>query len=339
MGTQFQFVDTREVMVFGNLPEFSLTEPRYDQNTLVGRVKHFYSITDVRSLFISKVTLQNSQSLLGQYKNGSLPPGVTSEQLWNARRVVESVVHPVTGEPIPSIFRFGAYAPMNVFIVSMMLLPSTINSVPRTIFMHWFNQSYNCAVNFANRAGDASEESAQSTTTLLQGYAAAVSVSLSIALGATWISRKSMHMGPRISTLIRATLPFPAVVVAGCANIGLMRRNELIDGVPVFERDGTIRGESVVAGKTGLLKCCSARFLWNVPGMIFPGVVLGWLNSKPAWLRANRVTRVATEIAIVTLGLWAGVPPALAIFPQIDKIPVSKLEEQFHNLVDKDGNP
>jgi len=321
------------------VPPFSLTKDRYDQSTLLGRVQRSYSLTDVRTLFTSRETLERAKQLLEQYRLGTIPSGVSDAQLWKARKTVESMVHPVTGEVINPFLRFGMYAPMNVFIVTMMLLPSTINSVPRTIFIHWYNQSYNCGVNYANRSGD-TEGSEQSAGRLLEGYAAAVSTSLSIALSATWISRKTQHLkSPVLSTFIRATLPFTAVVFAGWANIALMRRHEWVNGVPVFDKDGTIVGDSKIAGQSGLLKCGSARLLWNIPGMVVPGAVLGWLSNKQFWLRRNPAIRFFTEVSLIAACLWVGVPPALALFPQTEEVAVTKLEDRFHNLTRTDGTP
>lgn len=59
---------------------------------------------------------------------GSLPDGVTDADLWYARKVKESMVHPDTGEVLFPAWRFSAFAPANVGIVGLMLLPSTVLS-------------------------------------------------------------------------------------------------------------------------------------------------------------------------------------------------------------------
>ena len=102
-----------------------------------------------------------------------------------------------------------------------MILPSTIASVWRTIGAHWFNQSYNAAVNFANR--NASAEVPDST--LAGAYLAAVLSSVSIALGATAVTKRVSQLGrPALSTAVRATLPYTAVASAGCLNLALVRQ-------------------------------------------------------------------------------------------------------------------
>mmetsp|Transcript_20571 Transcript_20571/g.35110 ORF Transcript_20571/g.35110 Transcript_20571/m.35110 type:complete len:332 (-) Transcript_20571:28-1023(-) len=316
-------------------PPFSLVKPLYDQSTLIGRAKQFYTVTDPRSLFITQSQVNQAEVLLNHFRNNTLPDNITNADLWNARRIVESVVHPDTGKPIPAILRFSSYAPMNIFIVSMMVMPSTINSVPRTIFIHWFNQSYNAAVNYANGSGT----EAVPTKRLAEGYVGAVGASLGIALGATYITHKAANLGNTMKTLIRATLPFSAVVAAGCVNVALIRRNELTEGVKVFDEHNDCQGESAIAGRTGILKCCLARFVWNVPAMICPTVLMGYLATKPSWMKLHPRIRIGTEIFLIGSALMLGVPPALGLFPQRESIDASSLEEKFHNITDKYGNP
>lgn len=52
------------------IPPFSLTQPKYDQTTFDGRVRHFREITDWRTLFTTSEQLQDSLTLLDQFKNG-----------------------------------------------------------------------------------------------------------------------------------------------------------------------------------------------------------------------------------------------------------------------------
>ena len=316
-------------------PPFTLEKPLYDQSTMVGRAKQFYTITDPRSLFITSAQLQQAEALLTAYKERNIPEGVTDGDLWNARRIVESVLHPSTGQPITPFLRFSMYAPMNIFIVSAMVLPSTINSVPRTIAIHWYNQSYNAAVNYTN----GSSATPVPTRRLAEGYIGAVGSSLAIALGATFITQKAANLGVTARTFIRATLPFSAVVAAGCVNVALIRRNELTDGVEVYDKDDNMRGLSVVAGKSGILQCCIARFVWNVPAMILPTIFMGYMSTKPWWMKFSPRVRTATEVTLISLALMFGVPPALGLFPQRASIAVDKLEEEFQGITDKNGQP
>jgi hypothetical protein len=137
------------------------------------------------------------------------------------------------------------------------------------------NQSFNAAINFSNRNASSSVD----TNKLLQGFGGAVVSSVGIALGAAALMRRANALGdPRLQTLVRSTLPFASVATAGCVNVLLMRRDEATEGVRVFDAEGEERGLSKVAGVDALTKCCAARVLWTIPGMIGPPVLMAMVS-------------------------------------------------------------
>ena len=314
------------------VPPFSLERPRYDQSQFLERARHFFELTNPRTLLTTDAELKSAKGLLQQFRDGTLPPGTTDAQLWEARKLKEAVVHPDTGEQIFPLFRFSAFAPMNILIVPTMMMPGVIASPLKTIGVHWFNQSYNGAVNYANRNAGSSV----TNDTLMKAYAGAVGASVSIALGATAITKKVATMGkPALATAVRATLPFTAVVAAGSLNVALIRQSELTDGVQIMDHEGTVHGQSVVAGKQGIGKCCVARGLWNFPIMVIPPLIMTQLGKLPAL--ASPRAKMLAEVAVVTCLLFVAVPPALGAFPQQDEISASELEPQFQSKVDSNG--
>lgn len=48
--------------------EVNLDQPRYDQNTYMGRVKHFFLITNPLNLFSSSTALENARCIVLKYK-------------------------------------------------------------------------------------------------------------------------------------------------------------------------------------------------------------------------------------------------------------------------------
>lgn len=69
-----------------------------------------------------------------------------AEKYWKAQQLVQSSMHPDTGEVIPLPFRMSAFVPTNLLVVGGMLSPN--NGLPAVIFWQWVNQSLNVAVNY-----------------------------------------------------------------------------------------------------------------------------------------------------------------------------------------------
>lgn len=225
------------------VPPFRADGPRYDMSSFIGRTLHFYSVNDPRTLLNTTRDVRDAEKLLSLYRAGDAPLGTTDDDLWRARRVLESSLHPDTGEPIFPLFRFSAFVPVNMIVVTATVTPAVLASFPATAAVHFTNQTYNAAINYANR--NASNPVPQAR--LIEGYAGAVATSLTIGLAATALTKKVVARGvggPAVN-IIRSTMPFLAVALAGASNVVLMRRNELTTGVDVFDDDGNELGKSV----------------------------------------------------------------------------------------------
>lgn len=245
----------KEIELAKEVPPFSRNGPRYDMSTFIGRTLHFYNVNDPRTLLNSEDDRRNAKELLHLYDKGMVPHGTSDEDLWNARRVLESSLHPDTGEPIFPLFRFSAFVPVNMVIVTATVTPAVLRSFPATACVHFCNQTYNAAINYANRNASNPVEPLR----LVEGYAGAVATSLSIGLTATFLTKRvtARGGGGLAAGIIRSTLPFLASAMAGASNVFLMRRNELTTGVDVFDDSGRDLGKSVeVSGLQILARQC-----------------------------------------------------------------------------------
>ncbi len=111
-------------------------------NEYSGRLTNMLEMIDPRTLFISSEEIVKAKEDLAYFREHSTPPaGMDDEAMWNARRKIESVVHPPTGEEMFIPGRMSAFLPMNVPICFGML---TLATTPMsTVFWQWVNQSYN----------------------------------------------------------------------------------------------------------------------------------------------------------------------------------------------------
>lgn len=308
-------------------------------NTFRGRLSHWARAINPLLLLENENSLHRAERMLAEARlqksasAGGAPKSPSDSELWSARLAVENCVHPTSKEVIHPLFRMSMFLPMNFMILPIMMAPSTLASFYRTAGIQWFNQSYNSAVNYANRSSDK-----QPTADILKAYGATCVVAVGGCLGASaWLKR--LPVGSTKATVIRATVPFLAVAGAASANLAFMRKNEWMpsgQGLAVKDEDGVVRGQSLVAGRDSLYKCCLARILWNIPCMVLPIVCAIPLRTYVPIARRNPYL---TEVMLQVVGLTLGVPPALAAFNIHQTIPASALEKQFHGLKRKDGSP
>lgn len=244
-----------------DVPPFSHESPRYDMNTFTGRMLHFYSVNDPRTLLFTDEEAKAAERLLKLHELGEAPEDTTDADLWHARRVLESALHPDTSEPIFPLFRFSAFVPVNMVIVTATITPAVISSFPATALVHFLNQTYNAAINYANR----NASNPVPTARLAEGYAGAVVTSLSIGMLSTALTKRAAARsggGGAAAAVIRSTLPFLASSLAGASNVLLMRRNELTTGVDVFDNDGRGLGKSVEVCMHASGFVCLSGLLW-----------------------------------------------------------------------------
>jgi hypothetical protein len=131
-----------------------ISKGRYDLSTFSGRLQHFYTTTSPLTLLASSEKLKESQEYVNhiesQFPKDKSKPFLVSkeeaEKYWKALQLVQSSMHPDTGQVIPLPFRMSAFAPTNLLVVGGMLSPN--NGLAAVIFWQWVNQSLNVAVNY-----------------------------------------------------------------------------------------------------------------------------------------------------------------------------------------------
>ncbi|EQK98589.1 Tricarboxylate/iron carrier [Ophiocordyceps sinensis CO18] len=324
---------------------------QYDLSTYMGRVRHAIGLTDPSTLFAGKSGLEKAKQLVTDYKTGKTQH--MTPELWQAKKVVDSTLHPDTGEPVFLPFRMSCFVITNLIVTAGMLQPGLRTG--GTIAWQVANQSVNVAVNSAN----ANKSSPMTTAMLAKSYVVAVTASCSVALGLNQlVPRLRVSNGAR--NILKRLVPFAAVASAGALNAYLMRREEIKAGIDVrpvlsdkdkcklqaegkSERDVPSLGKSRKAAKLAVYETPPSRVFNSSPVMVIPPMALYYMQHKQAWYRnlmerewVRARPRVATTIPIgISLGLigataFAVLPLALAVFPQQQQISADRLEDEFH---------
>ncbi|GAA5811756.1 hypothetical protein MFLAVUS_005199 [Mucor flavus] len=305
-----------------------LSKPRYPQSSYWGRIRHFIDVTDPRTLFVSSKELEKCKQLL---QNKSQHDKIDPERLWKAKKVVDSTIHPDTGEAVFLPFRMSCFVPTNMILVAGMLLPNP--SIKSILFWQWANQSVNVAFNSAN----ANKTTPMSVKETAIAYVSAVTTSCAIAVGLNQ-SVPRLKVSPNIKSLCMKLVPFTAVAAAGTVNVFLMRGKEVRDGINVFTEEGEQVGKSKQAGLSAVSQVAISRILTNAPVLILPPILLGRLE-KTEFVKARPKLVIPLNFGLIALCLMTALPAAIAVFPQVGELQTESMEKEFQDLNDSHGKP
>ena len=134
---------------------FSLGGEQHDQSTFVGRLTKIQELIDMRTIFLTDADVAAAQARLNEFKRlGRCPDGVSDQDMWEAQRTVNAVVHGPTGEKMFLPGRMSMFVPMNLPITAGMVLAASQQASMRvTLLLQWANQTYNVVNNYVCRAG------------------------------------------------------------------------------------------------------------------------------------------------------------------------------------------
>ncbi|KAL7270115.1 Sideroflexin FSF1 [Rhizina undulata] len=318
---------------------------RHDLSTYWGRVKHSADLADPRTLFNSTAGLEGAKALIGKYKSGHIPH--MTPELWTAKKIVDSTLHPDTGEPVFLPFRMSCFVFSNLIVTAGMLQP---NLTTRGV-LAWqiTNQTLNVLINTSN----ANKSSPLSTTQLATSFLLAVSASCGVALGLGKVVANlkiaqfdakgikiSPGMTPGMKMILGRLVPFAAVATAGVVNVGLMRGGEITGGIDVYPSvDGDEKADSlgksqkaavIAVGETAVSRVLNATPIMVLPPLILVRLQRGWLARKPGMV-------IPVNIGLIFATSIFALPLALAAFPQRQAVDAKTLEKEFWDKGGKNG--
>ncbi|KAK2630186.1 hypothetical protein QTJ16_001006 [Diplocarpon rosae] len=314
-----------------------LPASQYDLSTYWGRVRHSTDISDPRTLLVGKAGLEHAKNLVAGYKQGNIKE--MNEELWKAKKIVDSTLHPDTGKPVFLPFRMSSFVLSNLVVTAGMLTPGL--GVTGTLLWQIANQSLNVAINNAN----ANKSTPLSVSKITQSYFLAVGASCSVALGLNALVPRLQRVSPATKMVLTRLVPFAAVASAGALNVFLMRGEEIRQGIDVYPflseadkarlaADGQSEsavaslGKSKKAATIAVSETAVSRVLNSSPIMVFPPMALIVLQ-KQNWLKKNPRLTVPVNIGLIFATSMFALPLALAAFPQRQAVDASSLEEEF----------
>ncbi|XP_069756276.1 sideroflexin-2 isoform X2 [Narcine bancroftii] len=335
-----------------DLTKFNIDAPQWDQSTFMGRLKHFFKITDPRTVIVSNSNLDKAKDLVVRCRAGTLPPGTTREQLLYAKQLYDSAFHPDSGERMNLIGRMSFQVPGGMAITGFML--QFYRTVPAVVFWQWVNQSFNALVNYTNR----NAASPISAKQLGVAYLTATSTALATAVGLNLYTK-------RAPPLLARWVPFVAVAAANCVNIPMMRQHwqliphshhslrevvpcnmppevkfkddtigkrEIISGIAVTDENENKLGKSRIAAVKGITQVVISRVTMAAPGMIILPILMERLEKYP-FMQRIKFLHAPLQVMLVGCFLIFMVPAACSLFPQRCCMATSKLEPELRDSI------
>ncbi|GMF63401.1 unnamed protein product [[Candida] boidinii] len=205
-------------------------------------------------------------------------------ELWRAKRILDSTIHPDTGETVVLPFRMSSCVLSNLVVTAGMLTPGLGNV--GTVFWQIANQSLNVAINTAN----ANKSHPLSTKQLITNYFLAVGASCGVALGLNSVVPRLKNINPNTKLILSRLVPFAAVVSAGIVNVFLMRGEEIRKGIAVYSKDGENLGNSKIAALNAVGETAASRVINATPIMVIPPLILSLYHLH--WLFSHKEERV-----------------------------------------------
>ncbi|XP_069699483.1 sideroflexin-3-like [Periplaneta americana] len=305
--------------------DININQPRWDQSTYLGRVKHFFILTDARNIFATPGQLDRAKKLVQDYRDGAPMDKTTVDELWAAKYLYDSAFHPDTGEKLIVLGRMSSIAPANMILGAGMLTFRT--RAADVIFWQWLNQSINALVNYSNRSG----KDPISAKTLGVSYVCATSAAVGTALGVNSFVTK---FPPVVGRLV----PLGAVLMAAAINLPIMRNQELVHGTEIMDQNGNIVGRSRKTAIHSIFYVFLTRLGIMLTGMGIPPFFTNILDKKGILRRHPRI-ELPFQLALVGIANLIANPLCCAFFPQMMTIEVSKLEPHVQESINKLKDP
>jgi hypothetical protein len=304
-------------------PPFSPDAERFDTRTFGGRALNFMNmLCDLRTLLLPASECERYKAILAE---AAAHPGSkerpSDAELWHAKKVVEAMSHPDTGEVIFAPFRFTGYAPVNLSI-AIGMISAAKGTLLATAFWQWFNQSYNVCINHANRPGGGGGGLESIDSGMLASYFAATASAMSLGLAGQVLGARIKGGG--LAKLVPYTVPFLSVAVGGVVNLVCTRHLELSEGILVETIGGEPLGHSIAAAKIALFECSTARVLWA--GAILTAAPL---LAKPIAKRVPPALAIPFDLGFTFVVILFAIPLCLAVYPQREVVEASLLEPRF----------
>lgn len=302
-------------------PKFSVRGSRFQNDNFQGRFGNMLSTMDPSNLFASDAEVRKCDDLLQRFEQlGSAEAvGASNADLWRAKQIRDSAMHPDTKEIIPRPFRMAGYVPFNGPVCVAMMISST---TPTLLFWNWVNQSQNALVNYFNR----NASSPSTNEDLMKSYGIAVSAAVFVAFGTSQIIQR--RFDPKTAKKLLTFVALPTCMIASSSNAYIMRSPEIASGIALVDSQGkeVVPGaRSSQAAKRAVMETVQSRIIMQLPTFFFPPMIM-MIGPLAAAAAASQVVNVSANVFLTLAFFGLGLPASVAVFPVMGEIKVEDID-------------
>ncbi|XP_050057292.1 sideroflexin-2-like isoform X1 [Aphis gossypii] len=303
----------------------------WNLDTYFGRWMYYSWITNPKLNFVTSSMIEEAKLIRFSYLNGSISNDMTDTRLLYEHQIYENAIHPHTNE-VQNIFGRLSFMPIGkAFLVAVLLTQLTKNS--SSYVWHGLNQSYDSLVNFTNRNGDTKFI----PTTQFRYGISVLAATVTSTLAAFHIER--FLLSKICHPILYRFVPLITFAGGSFINVPIMRHQEIIEGVRIYDCNKEKVGYSKFAGLKGIGETIVTRIVMLAPGVVLIHYLENVLDNKSCWFRKNKWAHFPFKsigFGIILIGM---LPTACAIFPQFSSIQLCTLKrfdkEAYNQVTEK----
>nr|KAF6304335.1 sideroflexin 4 [Myotis myotis] len=136
------------------------------------------------------------------------------------------------------------------------------------------------------------------------------------------------------NVFLRETLPAAILTQVSAMNVAASRSFEPIRGIEVMDKEGNVVGYSRKAGTKAVSDTATSRVVLFGTSAFIPEVFSHFFKKTPLFVRyPQSLWTLKLSCTILVMGLM--VPVSFSMFPQIQRIQCSKLEQEIQSATEE----
>ncbi|XP_054437567.1 sideroflexin-4 isoform X1 [Pteronotus mesoamericanus] len=294
-----------------------------ERQSFIQRLLQWTELLDPTNLVISIGKIEKLRQLLLTNEDATVHD-LEDHRIREAWKRSLSTVHPDNSKLIPVPFRPAALLPFTAPMVFLSLVPG--KSLKSMILPQLSLCTYSSAFNLIN--GNASYNR-RPYESVLVGAGAIASTTFFALFPHLLLIKYALK-----NTLLRETLPVVILAQVSALNVLASRSLETMRGIEVMDKEGNVIGYSRKAGAKAVQDTATSRAMLFGTSALIPEVFAHFFKRTQLFVRyPHSLWTLKLSCTILVMGVM--VPVSFSVFPNIERIQCSKLEEEIQSATEE----